>query len=312
MGYRRDTSEDGTRVAKIRFVLWTILLLNTGVAAAKLVFGVVAGSVAMQADGFHSLFDGVSNIVGLVGMALAARPADRSHPYGHGKYETYASAAIGGMLVLAALRVGGSAWDALFGAAEPARVTTVSFVVMAGTLAVNLGVTAWERAVGRKLGSAILVADASHTGSDVLVSLGVIAGLVAVRLGFPIADPLIALGVAGAVVWTSVGVLRQAEETLSDRSRIPAQEVVRIALGVPGALGCHSVRTRGSVAEVYADLHVQVDPSLTVSESHAIAEAVERTVAAAFPQVVDVIVHHEPMDDYQRDKSVEEAQAGLV
>lgn len=312
MGYRRDTRDDGERVRRIRVVLWAILALNVGVAVAKLVYGIITRSVAMQADGFHSMFDGVSNVVGLVGMTLAARPADRSHPYGHSKYETYASAAIGGMLVLAAMRVGGSAWEHLFGGAGSAEVNAGSFAVMIGTLVVNIGVTTWERAVGKKLGSAILVADASHTGSDILVSLGVIGSLVAVRLGYPIADPLIALGVAGAIVWTSLGVLRQAEETLSDRSRIPSSEIARVAGTVPGVLGCHSVRSRGSISEVYVDLHCQVDGRLTVSDSHTIAEAVERAIVVAFPQVADVIVHHEPMDEYQRDKTAEEAHAGLA
>ncbi|TLM80355.1 MAG: cation transporter [Actinobacteria bacterium] len=309
MGYRRDTAVDGDRAGKVKVVLWVILFLNTAVAVAKVVYGMLSHSVAMQADGFHSLFDGVSNVVGLVGISLAARPADREHPYGHGKYETYASAAIGGMLVFAAVRVGTAAWQNLFGGGAGARVDAGSFAVMLGTLAVNVGVTTWERRVGKRLGSSILIADASHTGSDVMVSLGVIAGLVAVKLGYPIADPLIALAVAGAIVWTAIGVLRQAEETLSDRARLPVDEVVAAAMTVAGVLGCHSVRTRGSVAEVLVDLHCQVDPALSVSDAHAIAEAVERAVAEAFPQVVDVIVHHEPMDDYQRGKTRDEVRA---
>lgn len=309
MGYRKDTPQGGDRVRKVKFVLWAILGLNVGVAAAKVVYGFLSRSVAMQADGFHSMFDGVSNVVGLVGISMAARPADRSHPYGHGKYETYASAAIGGMLVLAAVRVGSAAWANLFGSGAPARVDAGSFAVMLGTLAVNIGVTTWERRVGKKLGSSILVADASHTGSDVMVSMGVIIGLIAVKLGFPIADPLIALAVAGAIVWTAIGVLKQAEETLSDRARLPVARVVEVAMSVSGVLGCHSVRTRGSAAEVLVDLHCQVDPSLSVPEAHDIAESVERAVAEAFPEVVDVIVHHEPMDDYQRGKSAQEGDA---
>lgn len=306
MGYRREREDDRSRVGSIRRVLWAILLLNAAVAAAKLAVGALSGSVAMQADGFHSLFDGMSNVVGLVGMGLASRPADRDHPYGHGKYETYASAAIGGMLALAAWRVGSAAWDHLSGGALPARADALSFSVMIGTLAVNLGVTFWEHRVGRRLRSAVLVADASHTGSDVVVSLGVIAGLIAVRAGLAWVDPLIALGVAAVIAWTGLGVLRQAGETLSDRARIPVEDVRRAALEVPGVLGCHSVRTRGSEAEVYADLHVQVAAHLTVGEGHGIAEAVERKLCEAFPQMADAIVHLEPMDDYQRGKTAEE------
>lgn len=306
MGYRRQREDDRSRIDAIRRVLWAILLLNTVVAGAKLAIGMLSGSVAMQADGFHSLFDGMSNVVGLVGMRLAGRPADRDHPYGHGKYESYASAAIGGMLALAAWRVGSAAWAHLSGDVSPPRADTLAFAVMIGTLAVNVAITVWERRVGRRLGSAILVADASHTGSDVFVSLGVIAGLIAVRAGAPWADPVIALGVAAMIAWTGLRVLRQAGDTLSDRARMPIGDVRRAAMEVPGVLGCHSVRTRGSEAEVYADLHVQVAPHLTVEEGHCIAEAVERGLCEAFPQVADAIVHLEPMDDYQRDKTAGE------
>ncbi|MDP2182734.1 MAG: cation diffusion facilitator family transporter [Actinomycetota bacterium] len=315
MGYRREEGAGAgasPRVRRIRRILWAILVLNLAVAVAKMAWGYVTGSVAMQADGFHSLFDGASNVVGLVGMYVAGRPADREHPYGHGKFETYASAAIGAMLALAAYRVGSSAIHALVDGGAPPRVDAVSFGIMIGTLAVNIGVTTYERRVGRKLGSEILVADASHTGSDVLVSLGVIAGLVAVRLGFPIADPIIALGVSVAIAYTAWAVFRQANETLSDSARIDPGEICGAACLVEGVLGCHSVRTRGSESEVYVDLHIQVDPSSTVKEGHAVAEEVERAVCVAFPSVVDVIAHLEPLDEYQASKTAEEIDAGLV
>jgi len=314
VGYRKPSESGGTsdRVHDIRRVLWVILFLNLGVAFAKLAYGTISGSAAMQADGFHSLFDGTSNVVGLVGMSFASRPADRDHPYGHGKYETYASAIIGAMLLFAAYRIGESAVRQLVGTAEPPSVTAVSFAIMILTLSVNLFITTWERRVGKKLGSEILVADASHTGSDILVSLGVIASLVLVKLGFEKADPIVALLVAVAIVYTAWGVFKQASATLSDSARIPSAEICAAAMGCAGVLGCHNVRTRGSEAEVYVDLHVQVDATRSVADGHRIAEEVERCVARAFPSVVDVIVHLEPFDAYQAAKTAEEMDAGLV
>ena len=314
MGYRKPTEAGvaADRIGSIRRVLWIILTLNVGVALAKLSYGMISGSAAMQADGFHSLFDGASNVVGLVGMGFAARPADRDHPYGHGKYETYASAAIGAMLLLAAYRVGSSALAQLTGEATPPNVTRMSFVIMIGTLCVNIFITTWERRVGKKLGSPILVADASHTGSDILVSLGVILSLVLVELGFPKADPIVAMLVAVAIAYTAWGVFKQASATLSDSSRIPSADICAAAMGCAGVLGCHSVRTRGSEAEVYVDLHVQVDATRTVADGHRIAEQVERCVAESFPTVVDVIAHLEPFDEYQVAKTAEELDAGLA
>ena len=303
----------GGRVGSIKRVLWTILFLNLGVAFAKIAAGTIANSSAMQADGFHSIFDGASNVIGLVGMNFASRPADDDHPYGHAKYETYASAIIGAMLLLAAYRIGSEAIAQIVNPSDVPEITALSFVVMIGTLVINLFITTWERRVGKKLGSSILVADASHTGSDVLVSVGVIVSLILVKFfNMPLADPIVALLVCVAIVYTAWGVFKHASATLSDSSRIPASDVCAIALGVPGVMGCHSIRTRGSEAEVYVDLHIQVDPESTVAAGHRVAENVERQVAGEFTQVVDVIAHLEPFDDYQQAKTAEETRAGLL
>ena len=311
MGFVRNAAAaDLARTRTVRGVLWVILGLNLAVAAAKYLYGIASGSIAMQADGFHSLFDGTSNVVGLIGLAVAVRPPDRDHPYGHAKYETYAAAIIGAMLLLASWKVGAAAWLRLSDGGEPPRVDTGSFVVMVVTLGVNIGVAAWERRVGRTLRSELLIADANHTGSDILVSLGVLVGLMAVRLGWPLADPLLALLVAGAILWTAGQVLRQADLSLSDTARLSTADVCAAALAVPGVLGCHSIRTRGTAAEILVDLHVQVDPAATVSEGHHVAEAVERAVCERFPEVADVLAHLEPYDAYQAEKTAAENSAG--
>ena len=311
MGYTRpiDSERNAGRLGAIKRMLWIILVLNVAVALAKLGWGTVTKSSAMQADGFHSMFDGAGNIVGLIGMGFASRPADRDHPYGHSKFETYASAIIGAMLLFAAYRIGSEAIAGIVGNAPAPTVDTMSFVVMVGTLSVNLGVTWWEHAVGKKLGSSILVADASHTASDALVSVGVIIGLVLVRLGVPKADPVVALFVTVAIVFTAWNVFKQASATLSDSARMPADEICEVALAVPGVLGCHHIRTRGSEAEVLVDLHVQVAPHITVCAGHEIAESVERTLAEHFPQISDVLAHLEPFDAYQQAKTESESRA---
>lgn len=286
------------RMRSIRRVLWVILVLNLAVAAAKYVYGLMSGSASMQADGIHSVFDSAGNVVGLVGIALAARPADDSHPYGHAKFETYASLVIGVLLLLAAFEVGSSAVGKLVSGVYTAEVTPVSFIVMVGTLAVNIGVTTYERRCAKRLKSEVLAADANHTLSDALVSIGVIVGLAAVALGFPMADPIMALVVTVAILATAYDVFKHALATLSDHARIPDKDVRAVAMGVPGVQDAHHIRTRGTEGEVYADLHVLVDPSMTVGEAHALADEVEDAVRARFPNVVDTLVHIEPDDGH--------------
>ena len=287
------------RMSSIRRVLWIILLLNLAVAAAKYVYGTISGSASMQADGIHSVFDSAGNVVGLVGLALAARPADDSHPYGHAKFETYASLVIGVLLLLAAFEVGSSAVGKLVSGVYTAEVTPLSFVVMVGTLAVNLGVTTYERRCAKRLKSEVLAADANHTLSDALVSIGVIVGLAAVALGFPVADPVMALVVTVAILATAYDVFKHALATLSDHARIPEADVRVAAMEVPGVQDAHRIRTRGTEGEVYADLHVLVAPRMTVGEAHELSERVERAVMRRFPNVIEVLVHIEPNDGHE-------------
>ena len=287
------------RMRSIRRVLWIILLLNLGVAAAKYAWGTLSGSASMQADGIHSVFDSAGNVVGLVGISLAARPADAGHPYGHAKFETYASLVIGVLLLLAAFEVGSSAAAKLAAGSYTVEVGPMSFVVMAGTLAVNLGVTVYERRFAKRLRSEVLAADANHTLSDALVSVGVIAGLAAVALGFPMADPIMALVVTVAILATAYDVFKHALATLSDRARIPEDELRAVALAVSGVRDAHRIRTRGTEGEVYADLHVLVDPSMTVADAHRLADEVEAGVKERFANVIEVLVHIEPNDGHE-------------
>lgn len=303
MGCRRDDSEADARSLEVRRILWAILGLNLAVAIAKMLYGAVTRSLAMTADGFHSLFDGTSNVIGLIGIVIASRPADREHPYGHAKYETYASAGIGLLLAVAAWRVGVESVRRLIAGTAAPDVNAGSFAVMLATLAVNIGVSAWERHAGRRLKSDVLLADASHTGSDILVSLGVIGGLLAVRAGYPVADPVLGLVVCGFIARAALRIFKSVDETLSDRARLDPREVEAVALSVTGVLGCHDVRTRGTASHVAVDLHVQVDPHASVTDGHAIAEAVERAVCERFSEVSDVIAHVEPLDEYQRSKT---------
>ena len=162
------------RAAKIRAVLATTLVLNWSVAALKLGYGSWSDTLSMLADGFHSLLDGSANIIGLIAMTVAFLPADRSHPYGHRKFESFASLGISLFLLLAAYGIGHGAFARWKVETSP-RITLMSFAIMIVTMGVNLFVSWYETRVGRRLQSEILVADAMHTRSDLYASLAVLA-----------------------------------------------------------------------------------------------------------------------------------------
>lgn len=298
----KHNQDAAARIRTIKRVLWTIFFLNVAVSAAKYGYGLFSHSTSMQADGIHSLFDSAGNIIGLVGMTFASRPADQDHPYGHGKFETYASVAIGLLLLFAAFTVGSEAVQNLMGGTHAVQVTALSFIVMILTLCVNMGVTLYERRIAKRLGSEILAADAKHTLSDVAVSLGVVVGLILVKAGIPVADSVMALVVSAVILYTAWGVFRQANATLSDTARIPSADIAALVCATPGVEGCHRIRTRGTTAEVYVDFHVLVDPLMTVYNAHALAEKLEREISDRFAQVVDVTIHIEPNDEQQREE----------
>ena len=287
------SSTSDQRIRSIRVVLWVVLVLNVIVALAKLLYGLFSKSAAMQADGISSLFDGVSNVVALIGMRFAARPADRGHPYGHAKFETFTAAAIALMLCIACYGVARGAIASLRGH-EVTSVTVASFAIMIATLAVNIIVTTWESRAGRRLGSEVLTADSRHTLSDVMVSIGVIISLILTKVGVAKADGVVALLVAVVVAYTAVTVIRGVARTLGDAARLPEDEVASVCMAVPGVTGCHSVRTRGSQTQISADLHILVAPTTTVEQGHAIAHTVERALRANYTHLTDVVVHVEP------------------
>lgn len=287
------------RMAKIRRVLWIVLFLNLAVALAKYVWGVLSGSASMQADGIHSVFDSAGNVVGLIGITFASRPADEGHPYGHAKFETYASLAIGVLLLVAAFEVGSSALSNLINGTHDAEVTVVSFVVMVLTLAVNVCVSFYERKQSEILKSAVLGADSRHTLSDALVSVGVIIGLVLVSLGIQAADAVMALLVTVAILFSAFEVFKSAFATLSDRARIPEDQIRDIAVSIDGVRDAHKIRTRGTEGEVYVDLHLLVDPDMSVKRAHDLADVVEARMRERFEEVCEVLIHIEPDDGHR-------------
>ena len=285
--------DDAVRSRDIRSVLWTVLALNLLVAFAKLLYGAMTGSLGMQADGFHSLFDGVSNVVGLIGLWLASAPPDDRHPYGHKKYETLAAAAIGAMLVATCLYLLRSSYLHWQGAVEP-EVTGASFVVMLVTMAINYGVMRWERGRGEALRSEILAADSRHTASDLLTSVSVLVGLAAVRLGYPIVDPIVAVAIAAIIAKTAASVLFETSRSLTDMARLDPAQVRLVVMQNEGVLDCHEIRTRGLPHHIFVDLSVHVDAGMSVGTSHELAHRVEQAIKDRFEGVAEVIVHVEP------------------
>jgi len=165
-----------TMIQKTKNVLWIILFANLVVAGVKIVAGQLIQSASLTADGFHSLTDGISNVVGLIGIQFASQPIDENHPYGHRKYEFLTGLFIGFMLLIIAVLVLYEAMDKFVNPVVP-DITLSSLIALVATLLINIFVCIYEYRQGQRLGSAILISDSLHTRSDVYVSLSVLCTL---------------------------------------------------------------------------------------------------------------------------------------
>jgi cation diffusion facilitator family transporter len=255
----------------------------------------------MTADGFHSLADGSSNLLGLFGIWVSSRPIDDNHPYGHKKFETLTSIGIAGLLFLVCFNVIREGIARFLNPVSP-EVTWASFAVMAVTLGINLLVMTYEKRQGEVLRSDILVSDALHTRADILTSSSVFITLIGVRLGYPVVDPVASLVIAIFIAYAAVGILREGSMVLSDAAAINTQEIEKVVLAIRGVKECHQIRSRGRPDDVHIDLHVLVHPEMHVHDAHHLSYAIENKIKRVFRGVTDVVVHMEPAEEERGDR----------
>src|SRR5678815_5450297 len=244
------------RDQQIRRVLLLILGANLLVVAIKASVGVATGSLAVLGDLIQASLDAVNNGIGLVIMAVATKGPDAEHPYGHAKFET-----LGALLIVIFLSV--SIFELLRGAvarlAEGSAPPTVSFVslgLLAVTLGLNVIVTVVEGRAGRQLNSELLLADAVHTRTDVLITVAVLGGLILSRLGLWWADPVLAIIVAAMVGRAGYNIVRRAMPSLVDERAYDAQTIRHEAELVPGVHAAYSIRSRGAANTLFAELTI--------------------------------------------------------
>lgn len=293
----RKWIEDGYNVTelrdvrKIRWVLILTMLLNFVATVIKLSAGLVSGALSLVADGIDSLFDGISNLVGLIGLNVASRPPDSDHPYGHRKFETIAALIIAFLLFLTSWQLIQTAWERWWSDTVP-EINIWTGVALIGSMLIQGGTSIYEYRQGRKLRSEVLVADALHTRASILISLSVLGGLFLVSIGYPKADPILAAIVALLIAKIGVDILRETLPVLVDRAAFEPAKIANIVDQVGGIESFHRLRSRGATGSAAIDLHIRVSPDKTVREANAIADEVRRRLLL-LDGVSDVTVHVE-------------------
>lgn len=283
-----------SNLREVKKILWIILFANLVIALLKIIIGGFIKSASMMADGFHSLSDGASNVVGIVGISIAIKPKDREHPYGHRKFEILASMFIGAMLTLVGINIIIESIDRFKNIVEPS-ITIESLLILIFTLFINILVSKYEYKMGKKLNSHILIADSMHTKSDVFVSIGVLITLFGINMGLPpIIDPIVSVVVALFILHSAYEILISSIGVLVDKAIIDEKVINDIVIRFDEVKDVHKIRSRGSQNDIHIDMHVLVNPNLSTEEAHILGHKIEDVIRKEINENCQVIVHTEP------------------
>jgi cation diffusion facilitator family transporter len=275
------------------------LVVNVLLSAAKLAAGLLGGSHALVADACESLTDIFSSIIVWRGVVVAAAPADEDHPYGHGKAEPLAAAVVAGILMFVA---GWIAIEAMHAIGEPRSAPKIfTLLVLFGVIVVKEGLFRFVSREADLVENAAVRADAWHHRSDAITSVAAATGISLTIFGgqnFAWADDVAAMAAAGVIAWNGWRLLQSTFGDLMDTApdRAIKNEIRRLAETVPGVARVEKCFVRKMGHQLYADMHVEVDPQMTVLRSHEIAHAVKDIIRAAMPAVRDVLIHIEPLN----------------
>lgn len=286
--------------SEVRKVLIITLVLNLVVLTIKAVVGWLTGSLSLMADALHSVTDSANNILGLTVNHFAAPQPDREHPYGHQKFDSVGALAIAAFLVIACFEILSTAFERLVSGGKPAKISPAELWMLLIVLGINIFVAFYERKVGQRNGSAILIADAQHTMSDVWVTIMVIGGLIGVWQGevwnlpqLQSLDVILAFPVALLVFKSGWQVFKENLPLLVDEMAIPPETIQAIVMEVPGVVNCHSIASRGAIGrQIFIEMHLIVEAQ-DVENAHLITEIVEDRLQARF-NPARILIHIEP------------------
>ena len=287
------------RYKEVRKVTLIGSIIDLALGVVKIIVGWLANSQALIADGIHSFSDLFTDFFVLYAAKHSQKEADEEHPYGHGRIETLATVGLGVTLTLIAC---GIAYDAL------RRLNTPETLAEPGVLALIIAIISilskewvyhYTVAAARRLRSDMLMANAWHSRSDAISSIVVMLGIAGAMYGYPYLDAVAAVAVAVMIAKIGINLVRSSSQELIDRA-LDKDEINTIRahiFDVKGVRSIHMLRSRKSAGDAFVDVHIQVDPRVSVSEGHQIGDTVRRRLLDAVDVVSDVTVHIDPEND---------------
>ncbi len=299
MGHTHLPEPNDLRYREVRKVTLIGAFVDLVLGVAKIIVGTIAGSQALVADGVHSLSDLATDFLVLFAAKHAHRAADEDHPYGHGRIETVATVVLGVALIVVAIGITLDSAHRLMREDDLVVPGVLALVVAVLSVLSKEAIYQYTARVARRLNSKMLLANAWHSRTDAISSIVVIIGVVGAMLGYPWLDSVAAIAVALMIAKIGWDLLWQSLQELIDTALDPEQveQIRAVIMSVDGVRSCHMLRTRHSGSDSLVDVHIQVDPMLSVSEGHQIGEVVRKQLQLNIDHIVDVTVHIDPEDD---------------
>jgi cation diffusion facilitator family transporter len=287
------------RYFAMRNVTWWSVVINIGLSLIKIVFGIIGHSQALIADGLHSLSDLISDGVVLITAKYSTLDADANHPYGHARFETLATIVVGGLLLVVAIGIVIQSGQRLLEPGLLWQPTGISLAIVILSILVKEALYQYTQYVAQKLRSKMLEANAWHHRSDAISSIIVLIGIIGSMVGITWLDTIAAIGVSLMIAhigWSlGWGGVRELVDTGLDENQL--RKIKQVITAIAEVRTLHELRTRSMGSQVLVDVHILVNPLISVSEGHQIAETVRAHLIAKIDEITDVLVHIDPEPD---------------
>jgi cation diffusion facilitator family transporter len=298
--FRQEGGKKAAKVAITANIILTVLNITVGI---------ISGSYALVSEGAHTLSDVTTSIVAYIGFYIGQKPADDEHPIGHGRAE-----AISGLIIVIFLVV--VAWEIMHGAIEkilnPSLITvpdTLAAVMAAIGIIVNYRVSEYIINLGKQIKSPAIVADGKHQRTDIFSSVAILVGVIVSNMGFPILDPIIAFVIGGLILKTAYDIGKENIDNIM--GKVPSKDFVGkiklVAENTPKVENAHNIKVNYLGAYATVALHIELDGSMTLDESHKIVHTVQNNIIKEIPEVKYVMVHACPIGlDYDHDQEIDQ------
>ncbi len=278
---------------KVSSVLSVVFITNFLIGLIKLFYGLNTNILSITADGYDSLLDALTNIVAIIAVYFSRKPSSKEHRYGFIKIETLASILISTTLFIVSYEIITSAIERFYNHIVP-EISISTYSVLIITLLITVFISIYEKRLGKKFKSDLLIADSEHIKSDALATGIIIVSLIFIQNGLTILDPILSIAISLLIIKTGLSILKNNIDIILDVNIIDSNLIEKEIMNIYGVNDVHNIRTRGTRSYVNLDMHLVVDNDININQAHQISKSCKNTIYNKFPEIKEILIQIEP------------------